>query len=187
MSSLTRAAMSDLDCGEGRVRDLDGTCVKKVIIHKKKKPVCSKLSIDNGNIFLFGRMVQFYCDTEYIRVPDTEIAICQVTGQWSKVVPACLLPGCQSPSPPSDGEVELLEEFNNTVAVFSCSPGYTVLGQSVLGCIDGKKWNGSSPQCQEVVSHQRTSSSSSSSSSSTRLPWLAWLALLCLLRERILL
>ena len=40
-------------------------------------------------------MVRFYCDTEYIRVPDTEIAICQVTGQWSKVVPACLLPGCQ--------------------------------------------------------------------------------------------
>ena len=40
-------------------------------------------------------MVQFYCDTNYIRVPDTEIAICQVTGHWSKVVPACLKPGCQ--------------------------------------------------------------------------------------------
>ena len=40
-------------------------------------------------------MMQFYCDTDYIRVPDTEIAICQVTGHWSKVVPACLLPGCQ--------------------------------------------------------------------------------------------
>ena len=40
-------------------------------------------------------MVRFYCDTEYIRVPDTEIAICQLTGHWSKVVPACLLPGCQ--------------------------------------------------------------------------------------------
>ena len=51
---LGRAAMSDQDCGEGRVRDLDGTCVKKVIIHKETKPVCPKLSIDNGNIFLFG-------------------------------------------------------------------------------------------------------------------------------------
>lgn len=52
--SLSRAAMSDQDCGEGRVRDLDGQCVKKVIIHKETKPVCPKLSIDNGNIFLFG-------------------------------------------------------------------------------------------------------------------------------------
>ena len=50
LASLTRAAMSDQDCGEGRVRDLDGTCVKKVIIHNKK-PVCPKLSIDNGDIF----------------------------------------------------------------------------------------------------------------------------------------
>ena len=48
--TLTGADMSDLDCGEGRVRDLDGTCVKKVIIHNKK-PVCPKLSIDNGDIF----------------------------------------------------------------------------------------------------------------------------------------
>ena len=52
--TLTGADMSDLDCGEGRVRDLDGTCVKKVIIHTETKPVCPKLSIDNGNIFLFG-------------------------------------------------------------------------------------------------------------------------------------
>ena len=54
LTSLSRAAMSDQDCGEGRVRDLDGTCVKKVIIHTETKPVCPKLSIDNGNIFLFG-------------------------------------------------------------------------------------------------------------------------------------
>ena len=54
LASLSRAAMSDQDCGEGRVRDLDGTCVKKVIIHTETKPVCPKLSIDNGNIFLFG-------------------------------------------------------------------------------------------------------------------------------------
>ena len=40
-------------------------------------------------------MVQFYCDTGYIRVPDTEVAICQVTGHWSKTVPACLKQGCQ--------------------------------------------------------------------------------------------
>lgn len=105
-------------------------------------------------------MVQFYCDTDYIRVPDTEIAICQVTGHWSKVVPACLKPGCEIPPSPDAGEVEVLEEYNNTVAVFSCRPGHTVSGQQVLGCVDGKRWNGSSPECREIVSDQpRTSSS----------------------------
>ena len=51
--ALTAAAMSDQDCGEGRVRDLDGSCVKKFVI-PKEKPVCPKLSIDNGDIFLLG-------------------------------------------------------------------------------------------------------------------------------------
>ena len=46
--------MSDIDCGEGMVRDLDGSCVKKVIIPQKKAE-CPKLSIDNGDIFLIGK------------------------------------------------------------------------------------------------------------------------------------
>ena len=77
--------------------------------------------------------------------------------------------------------MELLEEFNNTVAVFSCSPGYTVIGQSVLGCIDGKKWNGTSPECEEIVSDQRTTSTSSTSSITSRLALLNSLPLLILL------
>ena len=53
LMALTAAAMSDQDCGEGRVRDLDGSCVKKFVIPKEKL-VCPKLSIDNGDIFLLG-------------------------------------------------------------------------------------------------------------------------------------
>ena len=91
----TRGSLSS-DCGEGHVRDLDGSCVTKFVI-PKKKAVCPKVTIDNGEIFLLGtgRMVQFYCDTGYVRVPDIEVAICQVLGQWSKMVPVCLKPGCQ--------------------------------------------------------------------------------------------
>ena len=33
--------------------------------------------------------------TGYVRVPDTEVAICQVQGAWSKMVPVCLKPGRQ--------------------------------------------------------------------------------------------
>ena len=84
------------ECGEGEVRDLDGSCVTKFVI-PKKKAVCPKLSLDNGEIFLVGsgRMVQFYCDTGYVRVPATEVAICQVQGAWSKMVPVCLKQVCQ--------------------------------------------------------------------------------------------
>ena len=144
-------------CGEGEVRDLDGSCVTKFVI-PKKKAVCPKLSLDNGEIFLVGsgRMVQFYCDTGYVRVPATEVAICQVQGAWSKMVPVCLKQGCQAlisfifqvPSAPSNGFITT--SYNSILSVFSCLPGHTVLGPAVLACIDGRHWNGTKPHCEEI-------------------------------------
>ena len=85
----------NLDCGPGQIRGLEGTCVKKFVIPERKSE-CSKLDIEHGQVFLVsGRFAQFYCDHGFIRVPDTEVAICQVMGTWSKQVPVCLKPGCQ--------------------------------------------------------------------------------------------
>ena len=47
--------MSELDCGEGMMRDLDGACVKKFVLPKTKLE-CPKLSVDNGEIFLIGEI-----------------------------------------------------------------------------------------------------------------------------------
>ena len=47
--------MSELDCGEGMMRGLDGACVKKFVIPKTKLE-CPKLSVDNGEIFLIGEI-----------------------------------------------------------------------------------------------------------------------------------
>ena len=58
--------------------------------------------------------------------------------------------------------MELVEEYNNTVAVFTCGPDHTLTGGPVLGCVDGKKWNGTSPQCIEIVRDSPGTSSTSS-------------------------
>ena len=47
--------MSELDCGEGMMRGLDGACVKKFVLPKTKLE-CPKLSVDNGEIFLIGEI-----------------------------------------------------------------------------------------------------------------------------------
>jgi len=168
ISGTKGSRMSELDCGEGMMRGLDGACVKKFVIPKTKLE-CPKLSVDNGEIFLIGsgRMVRFYCDTGYTRVPDTEIAICQVMGTWSKTVPACLMAGCQAPPAPANGLVRLLPEFEDTVAQFSCDLGHvlTPASASVLGCVDGEKWNGSVPECRELVNDQPEASPEVSSAS----------------------
>jgi len=169
LTQYNNAAMSDIDCGEGMVRDLDGSCVKKFIIPSSRRE-CPKLSVDNGEIFLLpnGRMVKFYCELGYLRVPDTDVAICQVTGSWSKTVPACLMPGCEEPPSPSNGHVDLLEEYDNTVAVFRCEVGHELTGDQVLGCVDGVKWNGTVPECREVVSDQPDEDRRSTSAASPK-------------------
>ena len=55
ISGAQGSRMSELDCGEGMMRDLDGTCVKKFVLPKAKLE-CPKLSVDNGEIFLIGEI-----------------------------------------------------------------------------------------------------------------------------------
>jgi len=136
-------------CGEGQVRDLDGSCVDKFVLPKKTSH-CSDPIIDNGNAFMTSsRIVQFFCDTDYVRVPDTSKAICQITGSWSKKIPVCLMPGCEPPPPPSPGSVEL--SYEGTIATFFCPLDHILTSPLPLACIDGKRWNGSAPQCELVT------------------------------------
>jgi len=160
-------------CGEGEVRDLDGSCVKKFVIPKKKSQ-CEIPIIENGNAFMAsGRIIDFFCDTDYVKVPDIKKAICQVTGSWSKQVPVCLLPGCQAPPSPPSGSVSL--SYSSAVATFTCLPGYSLAPHTgVLACIDGTKWNGTSPECRLVTTPpppvgRRDASSPTSTSSSSPL------------------
>ena len=55
ISRTEGSRMSELDCGEGMMRGLDGACVKKFVIPKTKLE-CPKLSVDNGEIFLIGEI-----------------------------------------------------------------------------------------------------------------------------------
>ena len=56
---------------------MDGKCVKKVLFPDMtgRRKTCEQPVIENGNYFLRreGRMVEFFCDTDFIRVPDIEV------------------------------------------------------------------------------------------------------------------
>jgi len=136
-------------CNEGQVRDLDGSCVEKFVLPKKKSQ-CTEPIIDNGNAFMTSsRIVEFFCDTDYVKVPDTSKAICQITGSWSKQVPVCLMPGCPTPPAPSPGSVEL--SYEGTLATFLCPLDHILTSPAPLACIDGKRWNGTTPECTLVT------------------------------------
>jgi len=144
-------------CTGGQVKDLDGTCVDKVPFPPRvARKSCPEPVIEHGNLFLRmgGRIADFYCDTEYIRVPDTEASICQVTGFWSKEIPTCLKPGCKIPGAPENGDVIL--DFETARAVFSCNHGYIIQGPVYLGCVDGTSWNDTAPACHQITTTTTT-------------------------------
>ena len=66
ISGVTRGSrMSELDCGEGMMRDLDGACVKKFQLPTTKLE-CPKLSVDNGEIFLIGEIFIEKINTKHL-------------------------------------------------------------------------------------------------------------------------
>jgi len=162
------------ECAPGQVKGLEGSCVTKFIIPKVKSK-CPKLDIQHGQALpdgSSGRIFKFYCDHEYIRVPDIERAICQVMGTWSKTVPQCLKPGCQIPEVSTSMSMSV--QHSSTVLQFSCITGQ-LSGDPTLACIDGVHWNGSIPLCEM----QTTSSSTSDITITSRLILLAITAVTC--------
>merc|ERR1712241_632914 len=94
------------------------------------------------------------------------------------------MPGCSPPPPPSPGSVEL--SYEGTIATFLCPLDHILTSPLPLACIDGKRWNGTAPQCTRVttpappvdrrdVNEPQTSSTSSFSSSSSFLVFLLFI------------
>ena len=53
-----------------------------------------------------------------------------------------------------------MPEYDDSVAMFGCHAGHVLTGHAVLGCVDGVKWNGTVPECKEIVSDQPATGSS---------------------------
>jgi hypothetical protein len=138
-------------CPPGQVRDLDGTCVKKVLFPPRERASCAEPQIPNGYHFFGadGRSVNFYCETDHVLVPENALLICRITGRWSKQIPVCLKPGCQAPVSPEHGWLDL--DYNDTLAVFNCDTGYQLEGSRHLGCENGRTWNSSYPTCNKIM------------------------------------
>ena len=89
ISETEGSRMSELDCGEGMMRDLDGTCVKKFKLPTTKLE-CPKLSVDNGEIFLIGEIFVEKINTKHLPTsmwgmkhePNKENRVCHV-GEFS--------------------------------------------------------------------------------------------------------
>merc|ERR1712227_899476 len=74
--------------------------------------------------------------------------------------------------------MDLLEEYDQGIQFpkilpttninTRCEVGHELTGDQVLGCVDGVKWNGTVPECREVVSDQPDEDRRSTSAASPK-------------------
>ena len=134
-------------CPEDHIIDLNGKCVKKFKIPKRKQcppPEVSKFG--SYELRSGGRFATFYCEDGWTLAPDNEHAMCKV-GVWDRVIPNCVRPGCQRLA--TEEGVRMQRLLSGALAEFTCYQTHMVLvGPPVLGC-DGEFWNGTAPVCRE--------------------------------------
>ncbi|KAF4530957.1 hypothetical protein B566_EDAN011338, partial [Ephemera danica] len=89
-----------------------------------------------------GRIVRYKCNRMF-RAVGPMYATC-INGAWDAEPPVCARPGCPTFRDPENGNRELT--FRNAVAFITCNVGFYLNGSRTLFC-DGRKWNGTLPQC----------------------------------------
>ena len=54
---------------------------------------------------------------------------------------------CGTLGNPANGMVSVSTTTYNSVATYSCNPGYALTGDDMRTCLDTKSWSGSEPTC----------------------------------------
>jgi len=100
----------------------------------------------------YGEIATYTCESGYDLIGIGQ-RTCQSDKSWSGSQPSCSIITCPPPSPPTNGQVELLgpdtsigQQIN-----YTCDKGYTLNGTNIQECQLNKTWSGNIPVC-EIVS-----------------------------------
>ena len=121
-------------------------------------PICSQVNCgdpgvpDNGRqnpnaVYVFNSQVSFSCFDGYELV-GSSIILCQANGTWSNIPPQCSVINCVTPVLPANVIIVSGDSYTfNTTIIFSCSSGYTLIGNSSSVCTKNKEWSNNIPKC----------------------------------------
>lgn len=119
-------------------------------------PVCeaitcpAPLTIQNGNYTitgnLFGSRVEYFCTQGY-KLATESTRVCQPDGTWSSILPSCVADKCPLPSPIQNGKFDFKDRSLGSVVLYSCNPGYKLVGSDVRRCENTLSWSGDEPVC----------------------------------------
>ncbi|XP_053325179.1 coagulation factor XIII B chain-like isoform X3 [Spea bombifrons] len=141
-------------CSEGKwISTSSGKCRKKPCGHPEDIPF-GFFELKEGDEFVFGAVVEYFCDEGYQMVSKQKTRECTANG-WSNFPPHCEARKCP-PVVPAEG-VNVIsssydEEFSmGQVVRFECkNPRLKLEGPSEVFCTSEGEWNEQPPICKEA-------------------------------------
>nr|XP_022902897.1 sushi, von Willebrand factor type A, EGF and pentraxin domain-containing protein 1-like isoform X2 [Onthophagus taurus] len=100
-----------------------------------------------------GNVIQYKCNDGFL-MEGVSTSTCIIDGYWSQPNVTCKTKKC--PNPPKIKNSKIMKAFEKSFYVvgdnitFECLPGYKLLGNSIVRCIDPGKWTRIKPKCIKI-------------------------------------
>ncbi|XP_069096987.1 sushi, von Willebrand factor type A, EGF and pentraxin domain-containing protein 1 isoform X1 [Pleurodeles waltl] len=97
----------------------------------------------------FGSKVKYSCMNGFLLKGVSEIE-CHADGFWSPSLPECIPVECPHPEEIQNGIVDVQGLTFLSTALYTCKPGFELIGNTTILCGENGQWIGGRPACQPV-------------------------------------
>ncbi|MEE6459030.1 hypothetical protein FKM82_000515 [Ascaphus truei] len=97
----------------------------------------------------FGSTVRYSCMDGFLLKGESEIT-CNADGMWSSELPYCIPVECPQPEEILNGIVDVQGLTYLSTALYTCKPGFELMGNSTLICGEDGYWLSEKPMCKPI-------------------------------------
>ncbi|RMB94706.1 hypothetical protein DUI87_28819 [Hirundo rustica rustica] len=97
----------------------------------------------------FGSTVKYICVDGFLLKGESTIR-CQADGSWSLPLPECIPVECPQPEEIQNGIVDVQGLTFLSTALYTCKPGFELLGNTTVLCGEDGQWLGGRPVCKPI-------------------------------------
>ncbi|KAK2521486.1 Svep1 [Columba livia] len=94
----------------------------------------------------FGSTVKYVCVDGFLLKGESTLR-CQADGSWSMPLPECIPVECPQPEEIQNGIVDVQGLTFLSTALYTCKPGFELMGNTTILCGEDGQWLGGRPAC----------------------------------------
>ncbi|XP_067886734.1 sushi, von Willebrand factor type A, EGF and pentraxin domain-containing protein 1 isoform X1 [Heterodontus francisci] len=155
-----KSGIIKLECAEGYT--LEGPSILKCLASQQWNnsfAVCKPVSCGNppevqyGDVLVsdlyFGSIANYTCTDGFVTKGEPFLT-CQANGTWGLPVPECVPVECPQPELIGNGIVDIQGLTYLGKAVYTCKPGFHLIGNTTVVCGEDGEWLGRRPICKPI-------------------------------------